>query len=624
MIKVSNLVKAYGQQLIFDDIGFTLNPGERLGLVGRNGHGKTTLFRILLREEPPDSGVISIPKDYSIGHLSQQIRLASKTVLEEACLGLGATEDGRDETYRAETVLLGLGFLSDDFNRRPSEISGGYQVRLHLAKLLISMPNLLLLDEPTNYLDIVSIRWLIQFLRGWKDEMIIITHDRNFMDSVTTHTMAIHRSRLWKIEGPTGKLYGQIAQEEEVHEKTRVNDQKKRKDTEKFINRFRAQATKAKAVQSRVKALEKMENLNKLADLKSLDFSFRSAPFTGKRPIEAEDITFSFEPEQPPLIDGLSISVGKKDRIAVIGKNGKGKTTLLSLFSGELQQVKGAIKRHPNLMQAFFGQTNIERLNPEHTVEKEIMDSHPDRNRGAARKICGAMMFGGDNALKKVRVLSGGEKSRVLLGKMLVSPANLLLLDEPTNHLDMTSIESMVDALNEFKGAVIIVTHNEMILDAVATRLIVFDGGEVTVFEGTYREFLARVGWKDEVSEKTSGNGDTGRNNKINKKEMRRVRAGIIREKSMILGALQKSITGLEATIMNLEKEVERDTQALLIASTTGDGESIRRLSKAVHNANLKIETHFGELAKLSGEHDIESRRFKERLDNLSPGSNGD
>jgi len=205
MIKVSNLVKAYGKQLIFDDIGFTLNPGERLGLVGRNGHGKTTLFRILLREEPPDSGVISIPKDYSIGHLSQQIRLASKTVLEEACLGLGATEDGRDETYRAETVLLGLGFLSDDFNRRPSEISGGYQVRLHLAKLLISMPNLLLLDEPTNYLDIVSIRWLIQFLRGWKDEMIIITHDRNFMDSVTTHTMAIHRSSLWKVEGPTGK-----------------------------------------------------------------------------------------------------------------------------------------------------------------------------------------------------------------------------------------------------------------------------------------------------------------------------------------------------------------------------------------------------------------------------------
>jgi len=210
------------------------------------------------------------------------------------------------------------------------------------------------------------------------------------------------------------------------------------------------------------------------------------------------------------------------------------------------------------------------------------------------------------------------------VGKMLVSPANLLLLDEPTNHLDMTSIESMVDALNEFNGAVIIVTHNEMILDAVATRLIVFDGGEVTVFEGTYREFLARVGWKDEVSEKTSGRGETGRNNRINKKEMRRMRAGIIREKSMILGALQKSITGLEATIINLEKEVERDTQALLIASTTADGESIRRLSKAVHNANLKIETHFGELAKLSGEHDIESRRFKERLDNLSPGSNGD
>ncbi|HET6514602.1 MAG TPA: ATP-binding cassette domain-containing protein [Thermodesulfovibrionales bacterium] len=618
MIQVSNVDKAYGRQVIFDNVGFTINAGERVGLVGRNGHGKTTLLRMIINEEHPDSGIISIPNGYTIGHLSQHISFTEDSVLKEGCLSLKPSEDGRDETYRVEAILMGLDFSKDDFSLNPSALSGGFQVRLNLAKVLVSEPNLLLLDEPTNYLDIVSIRWLTQFLRSWKSEMILITHDRDFMDSVTTHTMGIHRCTIRKIEGATEKLYQQILMEEEVYEQTRINDEKKRKEVEQFINRFRVQANKARAVQSRIKALQKKERLEKLAEIKTLDFEFNTAPFTGKQLLGAEDITFSFGKESPPLIKGFSISVGKNDRIAIVGKNGKGKTTLLNLLAGELIPLKGAITRHPQLKPAYFGQTNIGRLDLQKTVEEEIMDVHPDRSRGVARKICGAMMFEGDSALKKISVLSGGERSRVLLCKLLVSPANLLLLDEPTNHLDMESIDSLIEALDAFGGALMIVTHSEMILHAVAKRLIVFDGGEVSVFEGTYQDFLDRVGWKDEErSEPSALRNREEESRGANRKELRRIRAEIITNRSRTLGPLQQRIAQVEDTIMKLEREAEQDTGALLEASVKGDGESIRRLSKAIHISKERIDTLFEELESLTGEHDTRACEFEGMLSRL-------
>ena len=635
MLKVSGLEKSYGSQVIFDNVSFVMNPGERIGLVGRNGHGKTTLFRMILGEEEPDAGVISVPNYYTIGHLSQHIHFTEDTVLKEGCLSLPVSEDGIDESYKVETILMGLGFTVDDFNRNPQEFSGGYQVRLNLAKVLVSEPNLLLLDEPTNYLDIVSVRWLTRFLRAWRDEMIIITHDRDFMDSVTTHTMGIHRCKMKKIAGPTQKLYQQIAQEEEIHEKTRIGDERKRAEVEEFINRFRAKATKAKAVQSRIKALEKMEKLDKLADIRTLDFSFKSAPFPGKWLMSATDISFSYnQGEAPacagvtadrPMINGLSIAVGKNDRIAVIGKNGKGKTTLLNLLAGEMQPQTGTVQHNQNLSIAYFGQTNINRLTPQKTVEMEIMDTHPDCNRGAARKICGIMMFDGDKALKKISVLSGGEKSRVLLGKLLVSPANLLLLDEPTNHLDMDSIDSLVEAIDAFDGGVIIVTHSELILNNIATRLIVFDGGKVELFEGTYQEFLDRVGWESE--REAEGGRPSSRQNKLvpaifkrgnfNKKEMRRLRAQLSEDRSKTLGPLQTRIADMEKTIMLLEKDVEKESQSLVEASAKGDGEAISKLSIAIHNLNSKIESFFKELESLTAEHDAKAKEFEQNMREL-------
>ncbi|MDA8168851.1 MAG: ABC-F family ATP-binding cassette domain-containing protein [Nitrospiraceae bacterium] len=618
MIQASGIFKSYGGQVLFEDAGFTVNAGERIGLVGRNGHGKTTLFRMVLGEEHPDAGRISVPDGYTLGHLSQHIGFTSGTVLEEACLGLGRDEDGADETYKAEKILSGLGFSREDFALSPYALSGGYQIRLNLAKVLAGGPNLLLLDEPTNYLDILSIRWLSRFLREWKNELILITHDRRFMDSVTTHTMGIHRARIRKIEGPTERLYGQILLEEAHYEKTRLNDEKRRREIERFINRFRAKATKASAVQSRIKTLEKREQMDELARIDMLDFRFNCAPFAGKKLLEAEGLRFSYS--GAALINGAGISIGARDRIAVIGKNGKGKTTLLNMLAGELAPQGGEVRQHQALRLAHFGQTNVDRLDPSKTVEEEILDALPEYSRRTARGICGLMMFEGGLALKKISVLSGGEKSRVLLGKLLASPANLLLLDEPTNHLDMESVEALKEAINSFEGAVVIVTHNEELLNEAAERLVIFDEGKVSVFEGTYAEFLEKKGWSDERQEAlftSAPGGNRTANKKDRKKDLRRQRADVISERSRALGTLQKEITGAEDRITELEGEIAMNTESLIKASENGGWEAIKDLSKSIKDAREEIEALFTRLEELTKEFDLKSGEFDRKMSGI-------
>ncbi|NLT22564.1 MAG: ABC-F family ATP-binding cassette domain-containing protein [Syntrophorhabdus sp.] len=618
MLIVNNLSKAYGTQILFDGASFTVGPGERLGLVGRNGTGKTTLFRMILGEETPDSGEIHIPRGYTIRHLSQHISFSERSVLAEACLNLPVSDDGRDETYKAKTVLAGLGFTEDEFSSDPGKLSGGFQVRLNLAKILIARPMMLLLDEPTNYLDIVSIRWLTQFLRGWKGEMVLITHDRDFMDSVTTHTMAIHRMRMRKIAGTTHKLYEQIIEEEEVYEQTRVNEEKKRRETELFINRFRAQATRARSVQSRIRQLQKKERMEKLATLESLEFSFNAAPFPGRWLIEADNVGFSYDASGPELIRDLTIAVRKRDRIGIIGKNGKGKTTLLNVLAGELTPRSGTITYSQNLKLGYFGQMNIDRLDPELTIEDEIWSVEPGRGKTSVRGICGAMLFDGDRALKKIGVLSGGERSRVLLGKLLAAPANLLLLDEPTNHLDMESIDSLIEAINEFDGAVMIVTHSEMILDAVAERLIVFDGNRVGVFDGSYEDFLSRVGWEDEAGDRTGESEAALIPAKGSlRKESKRLRADIVNERSRAMTPVKTRINDIESAITETERQLARDNEALIAASQKGDGKSIISLSMSIHEARQRIDGLFDELEVLTLEHDALARDFEQRLNEL-------
>ncbi len=616
MIQVVGLAKAYGEQEIFEDVSFNVNPGERIGLVGRNGHGKSTLFRIILAEETADRGSVLIPQGYRLGFLSQHIHFHARTVLEEACLGLTEHEDGRDESYRAKAILQGLGFDAQSFEEDPRQLSGGYQVRLNLAKLLISEPNMLLLDEPTNYLDIVSMRWLTRFLATWREELLLITHDSEFMDGVTTHTLGIHRKRVKKIPGKTAKYYEQIRLEEEVHEQSRVNQEKKRKDTEEFIERFRAKASKAKAVQSRIKLLEKTEKLEQLEEIKTLDFQFRPLPFPGKWLLEVSELSFAYG-DGPPIICDLTFAVGKQDRIAVIGKNGRGKTTLLNLLARELEPKNGKIVYSSNLRFSYFGQTNVQRLDPEQTVEEEILSVEPEHNRTTARGICGLMMFTGDLALKKVKVLSGGEKSRTLLGKVLATPSNLLLLDEPTNHLDLESTDAFRKAVREFPGAVIIVTHSEQMLDDVANRLIVFDGGQVTFFEGSYRDFLARVGWEDEKQEESSEDAPEQTSAGLNKKELRRKRAEVITRRSKVVNALKKQIAEIEGEIIETENALARETEELLEISKQGFGDDASKLSRSIHARKAKLNDLFVKLEILTKECDLKQADFEAELGKL-------
>lgn len=496
MIKIIELNKSYGKQVLFDNLNLSINRGEKIGLVGRNGHGKSTLFQMILGNVGIDSGSIVVPKNYRIGYMEQHINFTKPTVLEEGCLGLPPDEEY--DTWKVEKILSGLGFSEADMNRSPHEFSGGYQIRLNLAKLLVSRPDMIMLDEPNNYLDIVAIRWLEDFLKSWKGEFILITHDRSFMDSVATHIVAIHRTKTKKVEGDTEKLYSQINQEEEIYEKTRLNEQKIRRQTEIFIARFKAKASFASRAQSRVKKLEKQGEMKELESIADLELYFNSAHFGGDKMMRVENISFSYSGTAPYLIDKFSLSIDKRDRICIVGRNGKGKSTLLKILARELEPVSGNINKHPVLQEGYFGQTNKINLNDDMTVLEEIMISDKQCGENKARNIAGGLMFSGDSAQKKIKVLSGGEKSRVLLGKILVTPCHIIFLDEPTNHLDMQSCDSLIEAIDDFDGSVVMVTHNEMHLRAVATKLIVFDNDKIITYNGGYDDFLRDIGWSEE------------------------------------------------------------------------------------------------------------------------------
>jgi ATP-binding cassette subfamily F protein 3 len=621
MIRVENLTKSFGDHVLFDGIGFSVSQRQRVGLVGKNGHGKTTLFRMIAGEERPDSGSIVIPKNYVIVYVRQHLEFTAVTALKEGMRTLPELE--QDHYWKVEKILAGLGFSKHDFDRHPAELSGGLQVRLNLVKALVAEPDLLLLDEPTNFLDIISIRWIEQFLSNWPHELMLITHDRSFMDKVVTHTMGIHRRKLRKIAGNTTKYYSQIAQDEEVYEKTRINDERRRKEIQQFITHFRAKARLANLVQSRIKTLKKMEKKDKLEEMKLLDFSFRSSPFPGKQTLTCRNLHFAYN-EQKPLIKDFSINIRAGERICIVGKNGKGKTTLLKLLGGKLAADSGQTVYHPSTVKGFFEQTNINSLVDTRTVEEEILYSHSDIDRQRARNICGAMMFSGDEALKKISVLSGGEKSRVMLGKLLATPVNLLLLDEPTNHLDMESCDALLAAIDLFEGTVIMVTHNEMFLHTLAEKLIVFQNDEIEVFDGRYQEFLAKGGWQDEKlpeSKDRSQAAPKGRHARQAKKELRRKRSEIIASRSKTVRPLVKRITRLENDIELHEVELEHLNHDMQQASRVQDGTRISKLSQSIHASQSAIDKLFDELEKTTDEFNTRNAVFNEELRELDENS---
>jgi ATP-binding cassette subfamily F protein 3 len=609
MIQITGLTKGFATQQLFEDVTFTLGRGERIGLVGRNGSGKSTLFKILLGEELADKGDVIVPKNYRIGTLKQHLIFTEPTIIEEGMTAL--RPEAQFDQYKVEKMLMGLGFKTTDFDRAPSDFSGGYQIRLNLAKVLLAEPDCLLLDEPTNYLDIVSMRWLTKFLRAFRGEMILITHDRGFMDDVTTHTMGIWRQHLVKIPGGTEKYFEQIILEEEIHEKTRVNTEKKKKDLEEFVNRFKAKASKATQAQSRMKLLEKMPDLEALAMVSTLDFEFNHKECPGKVLVEVNDLAFGYAEE--PLFTDLNFTITRGDKVAIIGKNGKGKSTLLNLLAGELTPTQGNISRNVNLLMGHFGQTNINRLHMDNSIEEEIAAANPDLLPQRVRAICGTMMFTGDLAKKKIKVLSGGERARVLLGKLLARPTNLLLLDEPTNHLDQESVEALTLELQNYPGAVIIVTHSESLLREVAQSLVVFHHDKAEFIRESYDGFLTKIGWEEEeelTQVKTT--------DKPSRQELKRLRSEAIIERGRELNPLKKKMESLEKKIIQFEAEQSELEAALIDLAAQGDSAKIQQCSQRLGLVKKTVDDAFEELTEITLQHDEIYQQWELKLKDLS------
>lgn len=586
MFDFHEVEKVFLDEPLFSKASFNVGPGERCALVGRNGTGKTTLFKLITKEEEPDRGTIVVPKGYTFGYLKQHMGFTQPTLLEEAKLGL--RPEDRDAVYKVEKLLFGLGFKKEDMDRPLSAFSGGFHLRINLAKVLVAEPDCLLLDEPTNFLDILAIRFLTGFLQEWPKECVIISHDREFLDRTCTHTLGVHRQKIYKIEGGTQKLFSLILEEEERHEKTRQSLEKKKAHAEKFIERFGAKATKAAQAESRKKMIAKMPVLEQLAHLYHLDFHFNFKSFPGQKMLQADHLQFAYG--EKPLIHDISLEIEKNERIAVIGKNGEGKSTLLRLLIGELTPDKGVVKRSENTVIGYFGQSNIDRLDAKMTVEEEISQSNPGLNRTQVRAICGQMCFPGDAALKKISQLSGGERSRVLLGKILATPCNLIFLDEPTNHLDIESVEALLEAIENFSGSVVMITHSELILNRIPfTKLVVCRPGKQELFLGSYEEFLAKKGWEEEEKEK----GGSKKPSSYHEEKKQQA------QENIKTGQIKKRIEAVEKRLMDLEKEIEKESQELVVATEKKDNAAIISLSKSLAEKNKENESLYAELEHL-------------------------
>lgn len=610
MIQINNLTKSYGTRILFENLNLKLSAGNKLGFVGRNGSGKSTLFKIILGEEPYDSGDILIPKNYRIGTLRQHLHFTYKTVRDECASVLEG--DALHDVYKVEKILFGLGFTQEDLDKDPLSFSGGYQIRMNLVKLLVTEPNLLLLDEPTNYLDIVSLRWLGAFIRAFEGEVILITHDRDFMDSVSTHTMGLRRRNVSIIKGGSSKYYEMMAQEDELYVKTKINHDKKREELIDFIARNKARASTAVMAQSKQKELDKMGIMENLESDSDLSFSFSYSPTPAKIIMSVKNLSFGYTPNDL-LFGNLSFNLEKNKCLAIIGKNGKGKSTLLNTLAGVLTP-NGEITTHPSTAIAHFGQTNIERLNTNSTIIDEIQSADNTLPNVKVRGICGTMMFSGDDADKKISILSGGERSRVMLGKIIATPANLLFLDEPTNHLDMQSIDSLTDAVKRFEGSVVIVTHSEMLLRELADQLIIFREGGAEFFNGTYDEFLEKIGWEDDISDAPKPQKTASASNK---KENKQQRAALVQERSKFLSPLKKEVEHCENTIMKLEEKLKISHALLIDYSNQGESSKLLELSKEVSTDDKMIEELFERLEIASDEITRLEQEYEEKIEAL-------
>ena len=623
MIAINNLTFEIGARALYDEANWHIKPGEKIGLIGANGTGKTTLLKMIVGEFKPTSGTISMAKDLTMGYLNQDLLSYSsdKSILHVAMEAFERQNQLHDEIetllqkletdyseellhklsdkqhefevldgytieYKAQEILAGLGFGEPDTHRKLSTFSGGWRMRVMLAKILLQAPDILLLDEPTNHLDLPSIQWLEDYLRAFEGAVIIVSHDRWFLDKVINRTVESRKGKLTVYAGNYSFYLEEKSQREEIQRGEFKNQQSKIKQEERLIERFRAKASKAKMAQSRIKALDKMERVDDVDDDNpTVNFSFRFSKQSGRHVVTLEDITKKY-----PAIDilnGGEALIEKGDKIALIGANGKGKSTLLRIIAGADKDFTGKAETGHNVTQTFFAQHQLESLHLENQILQELQSFAPKHNETELRSILGSFLFTGDDVFKKIKVLSGGEKSRVALAKALTADANFLVLDEPTNHLDMASVNILIQALQQFEGTLIVVSHDRYFLDNVANKIWFIENQKIKVYPGTYAEY-------DEWSAKRKIELKNAPEPKIEKKEEKKPEP--VKQpqphnenKHQQLKKLNQDLTKMEEQISALESEVKAFEAQLADDKLYADANKSKEVTRQYEAKKLEL-----------------------------------
>jgi ATP-binding cassette subfamily F protein 3 len=651
MIAAHSLGIQFGGEDLFHDVSFIVNPGDRIGLVGANGAGKTTLMRTLIGRQQPDEGRVATSRHAVVGYLPQEgVVLSDRSVRDEVMEAfseamelereidrvtaeIGRRSDHESPEFQAmledlgemqhrfeamngfamagevEKILMGLGFAPSDFERNCQTFSGGWQMRIELAKLLLRQPDLLMLDEPTNHLDIESLTWLENFLQRYQGGILLISHDRRFLDNLCNKIFELSLKRLTIYTGNYTTYLEQREERMQHAQSAYENQQKLIADTEKFIERFRYKATKAAQVQSRVKALERLDRVHAPeTDSSSVHFKFPPAPRSGRLVIETKGIVKSYGDNL--VLDGVDFALERGEKVAFLGRNGEGKSTFSRIIAGIESFQGGERKPGHNTSIGYFAQHQAEDLNPRATVLETLDAVATGDIRTRLRTLLGAFLFQGDDVFKPVSVLSGGEKSRLALAKLLLEPANLLILDEPTNHLDMQSKNVLKQALIDFDGALILVSHDRDFLNGIVGKCIEFREGRIREYIGGIEDYLRRhqTGTIDDAfAAKKSASMAAPQSNEpeidgLSQKERKRLEAERRNRRYTATKKLRSEISDVEAKIARLEEERTQLEGALALPETYSDAEKSRSTQKRLGEIEKSLAEHYTRWERVAAE----------------------
>jgi len=641
LLQLENISLTFGENTLLDGISALINPGERVGLVGPNGAGKSTLLKIIAGELDFNEGTINMSNTATVGYLPQdgvepdpgctlfeEVENAFGSLqdleqkVQEAREELAKMEEGSPDYKQAmerlgrlqskldrsgayslqsniEKVLMGLGFATDDFNRSTTEFSGGWLMRIALAKLLLQRPTYLLLDEPTNHLDIESLRWIEQFLRNYEGAVIIVSHDKAFLNKVTTRTLALERGDLLDYAGNYAYYEEKHAERQEHLRKAYENQQKQIKEIQEFIDKFRYNASKASQVQSRIKQLEKMDKIELDERDEEISFRFPQPERSGAVVMKLDHIRKQYE--ENVVFEDLSYSVDRQDKIAIVGPNGAGKSTLIRIMAGFEDINDGTREPGHNVTTSYFAQHQADELDLNKTVFEIMRDSAPQADETELRTILGCFLFQGDDVFKKVSVLSGGEKSRLALARMLMQPANFLILDEPTNHLDMKSKKILQEALNQYEGTYIIVSHDRDFLDPIVNKVLEVRPNETNTFLGNVSYYLEKVKEREKAEkEDENKSSNIGKNNGLSRKEQRRIEAQKRQKKYNRLKPYKKKIAPIEDNIDKMESRKNEIEELMAQSDFYDDNEQVKEISQEYEKLKAELEQVYAEWEELA------------------------